>query len=244
MKRSYVNEESPLLNQGFQCRGGAIDLIDDNEEDDSETVLNARIDRRFDLIEDETGEKSQKDGHDDLREDHGWISNGISKGAKRNVVEIVQWGTREEIIWSLAPIHRQDGMSRWIVRLSIGISKDIHRCLITTEEKIQRKIGWIIVFIRLEIEGGEMRENADRRAQIDRMARREEKNGVEQFEDGVARLMDGEDDRTCTEKRTHSHDFTRRKINTHILVERDDANTSLHFPPLTNPILKKKNRVG
>ena len=71
----------------------------------------------------------------------------------------MQLGTRDGIARSLVPIHSQVGMSRLIVRLSISISKDIHRRLITADQKIQGEIGGIIVLIRFEIERGEIREN-------------------------------------------------------------------------------------
>lgn len=78
------------MNERFQRCCRAIDLIDDDEKDHSQSISHSGNDRQLNLIEDQTGEKTQKHRHDDLRCSDRWISHRVSQRSLSNIEELIQ----------------------------------------------------------------------------------------------------------------------------------------------------------
>ena len=116
------------------------------------------------------------------------------------------------------PLHR---------RLKIYFLQCHRRTIRRLNEKIENEVRWIVVFFACEAMRSEVRQNTGGGAEIDALASIEKENGVEQFEDGITRLMDGKDDCICDGKEVGKKFKTMFRI-TYVLDETMCVNSSSH----------------
>ena len=69
MDETHMDEKDTLFDQCLQWRHRAEDLVHDDEEKGTETVLNTWFGRSFQIEEDDTNQKAQYDGDHNLRKE-------------------------------------------------------------------------------------------------------------------------------------------------------------------------------
>ena len=192
-----MNEQGSFLNERFQGRGGAVDLIDDNEEDHAQSIAHAGNNRQLNLIEHQTGEQSQENGHDDLRGSDRRISNSVSQRSLRNIEELIQPRALHSFVRRRTALVTDDSrLARRTVALRIRFGQNRRARRGTLDQNVQDEVSGIVVIFAPKAKGSEVRNDPVRRTEINRVTRREKKNRIEQLEDRIPRLMNGEDDRT------------------------------------------------
>lgn len=107
-------------------------------------------------------------------------------------------------------------------------------------EKIENEISGIVVFFASETKRREIRKNIQRRTNVDIRTRREKQNLIEQFKDGITRLMNREDD--CSWTKADGEDFFFFSTLTYVLVERVDTDNSSHSGRSTHRVLRRERR--
>ena len=174
-----MNEQGSFLNERFQSCCRAVDLIDDDEKDHSQSISHSWNDRQLNLIEDQTGEKTQKNRHNDLRRSDRWISHRVSQRSLSHVEELIESRSMTSFVGQTRVIADDIGFDRWLVWLRIGVDQHGRTTLRAFDQNVQGEISGIVVIFASKAERTEVGNDAGRWAKVNGMAWREKKNRIE-----------------------------------------------------------------